>query len=111
MEINVRLVQGITVVEMAGELTWKSVPQAQARILEQAQPGCRLILDLSRVPYMASAGLRLLLVVYRAVVGKGGQALLVGLSQDLRDTMTLTGFLDFFRHHDTLEAGVAELAS
>ena len=39
MDINVRAVQGITVVELAGELTWKSAPEAQVSILEQAQPG------------------------------------------------------------------------
>jgi anti-sigma B factor antagonist len=111
MEINVKTVQGVTVVELVGELTWKSAPEAQAQILKQAQPGCRLILDMTRVPYMASAGLRLLLVVYRTIGSKGGQAVLVGLSPELRDTMTLTGFLEFFSHKDTLEAGVAELAS
>src|SRR3954452_20236906 len=111
MDISVRAVQGVTVVELAGELTGKTAPETQRRILEQAQAGCQMILDMSRVPYMSSAGLRLLLVVYRTVSGKGGRALLVGLSEDLKNTMALTGFLDFFTHRDSLEAGIAELAS
>jgi anti-sigma B factor antagonist len=111
METNVRTVQGVTVVELVGELMGKSAPQAQATILEQAQPGCKMVLDMSGVSYMSSAGLRLLLVVYRTVAGRGGRAVLVGLSEDLENTMTLTGFLDFFAHRDTLEAGLAELGS
>jgi anti-sigma B factor antagonist len=111
MDISVKAMQGVTVVEMAGELTWASVPEAEPRILEAAQAGDRMILDLSRVSYMSSAGLRLLLVVYRTVADRGGRALLVGLSQDLADTMVHTGFLDFFAHRDTLEAGLAGLAS
>ena len=35
MDINVRAVQGVTVVELAGELTGKTAPEAQRRILEQ----------------------------------------------------------------------------
>ena len=111
MDINVRAERGITVVELSGELTWKSAPEAQQRILEHAQPEGKMILDMSRVPYMSSAGLRLLLTVYRTVSGKGGRVLLVGLSEELRTTMELTGFLDFFAHQGSLEAGIAELTS
>ena len=49
-------------------------------------------------------------MTYRTVNGKGGQVALVGLSSDLEDTMSMTGFLDFFDHFDTLDAGVAHLA-
>ena len=96
MDINVREVQGITVLELVGELTGKSAPDAQQRILEQARPGGAMILDMSRVPFMTSAGLRLLLMVYRGVAGQGGRVVLVGVSEDIRDTMELTGFLEFF---------------
>ena len=36
--------------------------------------------------------------------GKGGKIVLVGLSEEIKDTMSLTGFLDFFttcRHAST----------
>src|SRR5262249_55071699 len=111
MDIKVKAVGPITVVELSGELTWKSAPEAQERILEQAQPGCRMCLDMSKVTFLASAGLRLLLVLYRALSGKGGRVLLVGVSDDIRDTMELTGFLGFFTLCDTLEAGIAALNS
>jgi anti-sigma B factor antagonist len=111
MEINVRSVQGITVIELAGELTWKSAPEAQGRILAAAPEGGRVVLDMSRVSYMSSAGLRLLLMVYRTVTGKGGHPLLVGLTPDVKNTMSHTGFLDFFAYRDNLDDGVAALAS
>lgn len=62
------------------------------------------------VSFMSSAGLRMLLVLYRGISGGGGQVVLVGLSEDLQNTMALTGFLNLFHHHPTLEAGLAELA-
>ena len=56
------------------------------------------------------AGLRMLLLAYRTVNAKGGKIALVGLSSDLKDTMSVTGFLDFFTCCDTLDAGVAAVA-
>ena len=109
MDVNVSTVQGITVIALTGELSAKTAPAAQQSILAQAQPLGKMILDMSGVSYMSSAGLRVLLVVYRTVSGKGGQAMLVGLSEDLRNTMAVTGFLDFFAHQDNLEAVVAEM--
>ena len=64
---------------------------------------------MSRVSYMSSAGLRMLLASYRAIAGKGGTVLLAGLSEDLSDTMSLTGFLSFFKTSATVLEGVGLL--
>lgn len=111
MDIGARMSGGVTIAELAGELTWQSAPEAQRRILELAPPGARLCLDMSHVTYMASAGLRMLLAVYRAITGQGGRVVLAGLPDEIRDTMEHTGFLDFFEHRDTPEAAIAELGS
>jgi anti-sigma B factor antagonist len=111
MEVQVRVFQGITVVELSGEITAKSAPDAQGPILAAAHPDEKMILDMSRVPFLSSAGLRLLLLVYRAVSGKGGRAVLVGLCPDVANAMLVTGFLEFFAHYETLEAGIAALTA
>jgi anti-sigma B factor antagonist len=36
---------------------------------------------------------------------------LVGLTENTRDVMSVTGFLDFFTDYETLEAGLAALRS
>ena len=110
MDIQVKTIDQITVVAMNGDIDGSSAPQAQAQILPLAQSSTKILLDLHKVPYMSSAGLRLLLVIYRTLSGNGGKVALVGLSEELTDTMTVTGFLDFFSHHDSLEAGLAALA-
>jgi len=111
VEINNRKVGDVTVVELAGELTALTANEAQGKVLQLVEPKAKMILDMSRVVFMSSAGLRMLLVLYRTISGKGGKILLVGLPEDIRNTMSLTGFLDLFRHYDTLEAGLAELTS
>ncbi len=95
---------------MTGEIDGSTAPQAQEQILALAGSGVKVALDMTGVTYMSSAGLRMLLLAYRTINGKGGKIVLVGLSNDLKDTMSVTGFLDFFTCTDTLDAGIKELA-
>ena len=71
----------------------------------------KLILDLSKVDYMSSAGLRVLLLLYRQVASQKGQIILVGLSPSILDTMSVTGFLKFFMVMDEIEAAMTALQS
>jgi anti-sigma B factor antagonist len=109
MEITSNKVGDVTVVQLAGELTALTAGDTQSKVLQLVGPGAKMILDMSRVSFMSSAGLRMLLVLYRTISGRGGKILLVGLPEDIRNTMSLTGFLDLFGHRDTLEAGLAAL--
>ncbi len=58
------------------------------------------------VVYLSSAGLRMLLLAYRQAAARESDLLLAGLSEEIRDTMEMTGFLDFFTTIDTVEAGL-----
>jgi anti-sigma B factor antagonist len=109
MEITINEVQSVTVVALSGDLDGSTAPEAQAQIVPLAVSDARIALDMSNVPYMSSAGLRMLLVLYRTIAGSGGKVVLVGLTSDLEDTMRLTGFLDFFDHYATLDEGIAAL--
>jgi anti-sigma B factor antagonist len=99
----------ITVVKLAGDIDGKTAPQVQAEVLPLAQPESKMLLDMSQVPYMSSAGLRMLLSVYRQVTAKAGQVVLIGLAENLEDTMSMTGFLDFFTTCKTLDEGLTAL--
>lgn len=58
---------------------------------------------------MSSAGLRVLLLLYRQVASHKGQIILVGLSPAILDTMSVTGFLKFFTVMDKIEAAMTAL--
>jgi anti-sigma B factor antagonist len=107
MDITVENVQDLKVIKLVGDLDGSTAPEVQAQIVPLAVSGSKIILDMSKVPYMSSAGLRMLLVLYRSIAGSGGKVVLVGLSSELEDTMQLTGFLDFFDHFATIDDGIA----
>jgi anti-sigma B factor antagonist len=110
MEINVKSIGQVTVVEIAGDINSNTAPQAQERVLPLAQPGSKILLDMSGVEYMSSAGLRMLLSMYRQISRGNGDIVLVGLSEEIKDTMSVTGFLNFFTTRDTVDEGLQDLA-
>jgi anti-sigma B factor antagonist len=109
MEISLKSDAEVTIVELAGDIDANTAPSIQDRVLPLAQPNSKILLDMQQVPYMSSAGLRMLLSLYRQTTAKEGKLVLVGLSEDIRDTMSITGFLDFFITRETLELGLAEI--
>jgi anti-sigma B factor antagonist len=104
--VNIRTAGDVHVVELQGELDANTSPVAQQQILPLATSGSRILLDMSGVSFMSSAGLRLLLSTYRQVASQGGTVALAGLSEDLKDTMSMTGFLSFFNLYETADSGV-----
>ena len=110
MEVIRSIVQDVNVVRLAGDLDGNTTPNVQAEIMLLAIPNVKMILDMSEVAFMSSAGLRMLLVMYRTIIGKSGKVVLVGLSEDIRDTMAMTGFLDFFTYLETLDDGLKNLS-
>lgn len=99
----------VAIVELIGDIDGSTASTVQEQVLPLAQTGGRILLDLTQVPYMSSAGLRMLLSVYRQIASHNGQVILVGVSEEIRDTMSITGFLDFFTTRDTLDSGLEAL--
>jgi anti-sigma B factor antagonist len=110
MDININQVGDVTVIEITGEVDANTAPTVQTKIIPLAQPGSKILLNMTKVPYMSSAGFRMLLSLYRQVSAKDGQLVLVGLSEEIQDTMVVTGFLDFFATRENLELGLAALS-
>jgi len=109
MEVNVEMIDKITVIELNGDLDSNSANQVQSKILSLANENSRILLDMTNVKYMSSAGLRLLLLLYRQVREQVGHIAITGLNDEVKDVMAITGFLDFFAIFDSRKAGLAAL--
>lgn len=101
IEVNVEKIDGITTITLTGELDSISSEEVQQTILPLAEKNSRILLDMSNVTYMSSAGLRTLLLLYRRINENIGRVVLAGLREEVQDVMSITGFLDFFTTADT----------
>lgn len=108
MAINIKTVADVNIIEIADDhVDSRTAPKIQQEIFPKIELNAKLIIDLSEVSYMSSAGLRMLLSSYRQVIAKNGKIILVGLSEEIKDTMSITGFLDFFKHSENTVTALA----
>lgn len=111
MNVELVVMDGVTVATLFGELDSRTAPLVQERLLTLPEPDGKALLDMSGVGYISSAGLRALLMLYRQMAANDGRVALVALTENIKDVMTVTGFLEFFDDYDTLEEGLAALQS
>ena len=78
-------------------------PEEQQKIRTLIEGYHNIALDLSECTYVSSAGLRVMLYSYKLAKAKGGQVVLVGVSDDIREVMVMTGFDKFFTFYRTVE--------
>jgi anti-sigma B factor antagonist len=109
MEINVKASDQVAIVEISGDIDSKTTQQVQEQLMDVLQYAREVILDVHGVRYMSSAGLRLMLIIHRQLSSDQGSLILVGLSEEIKETMSATGFLHFFVLRDTVEDGLAAL--
>lgn len=109
-EVNISQDDSVTVVELVGELNTTTAPDIQKQILPLAEPGSKILLDMTQVGYMSSAGLRVLLSLYRQISASDGKIVLIGVNEEIENVMSVTGFLSFFTLSESREAGLAALS-
>ncbi len=110
MAITTKKQGEVCIIELDGEIDASTAPDISSKVLDISKSNDKILLDLTDVSYMSSAGLRMLLKLYRTVTAaESGQLVLVGLSEEIKDTMEVTGFLQFFTTCPTVDDGLKAL--
>jgi len=55
-----------------------------------------IVLDCSKLEFISSSGLRLFLSLRKATIAKGGDVTIVGVSPEIKQVFTITGFYSLF---------------
>jgi anti-anti-sigma factor len=108
-QITLETRDGVLVATIAGRIDGQTGPVLQDRLLVAMGDVQHAVYDMTAVPYMSSAGFRLLLLLARTAETRGGRLAMVGLIDEVRETMDMTGFLDFFLVCSTLDEALAKV--
>jgi anti-sigma B factor antagonist len=106
VEITRNVVGSILVIGLAGDFDGRFAAKVQEEVLRTLPRDERILLDLTNVPFVSSAGLRTLLLIYRQALVVNSSVGLVGLSPQVRSVLAANGFLEFFAVADTVAQGV-----
>ncbi|MFI7386478.1 STAS domain-containing protein [Streptomyces sp. NPDC049813] len=104
VKVSARTVAGATVVALEGEINSTTSGGLQSQLLPLIGQGAVVLIDLTGISYISSAGLRTLLIVHRHAQQLAAEITLVGLSEEVSFVMSATGFLDFFKIAEDLAA-------
>lgn len=108
MEIQETAVNGVPVLKLTGRLDGLAAPDLEKKVGEVISRGDeRLVFDCSGVEYASSAGLRVFLLAARQLKTTGGRCGFAALTPALREVFSISGFLDIFEVHDTVELATA----
>ncbi|NTU67538.1 MAG: STAS domain-containing protein [Chlorobiaceae bacterium] len=112
IEIKEKAQGDTTIVELLGKLDASTTPSVEERLVRMIQEGKKfLVLDFGGVTYLASSGLRMLLLVVRQVNKLDGGLVLCRLTDTMRDTLDITGFLRYFTITLGVEDAVRKISS
>lgn len=98
--------QGTTIVTLDGPFTLANMFKLQADLRELRAAEC-LIMDLTLVPYMDSAGLGVVMNSYVAAQSGGRKFLVAGVNDRVRALMEMTKVDSILKICDSVEAALA----
>jgi anti-anti-sigma factor len=108
MEIAQERDGDVVVVRLSGRLDSAAAPSAEQRLGDAltGEPP-RLAIDMSKLAYISSAGLRVLLIVGRKVQQQKGKLALCGLATNVREVFAASGFDTIFAIEPDAASAVA----
>ena len=109
MKVTIKDFDDISVVEVEGNIDSKTAPEFERNTKVATDKSNAIAIDLTAVEFMSSAGLRVLLMLYRNVKAKEGKVVLVGVSEEIQDVMSMTGFINFFKIVEKQDEGISFL--
>ena len=90
MQIDKIVENNKVTVLMEGEIDGSNVSQFELAMTDAASDGLEVIVDLKRLEYVSSAGLRIFLIFQKKL---GDKMIIVNVNKEVMDIFSLTGFV------------------
>src|SRR5512136_1384898 len=103
MEISTKDMKRVSLVTVSGRVDSATAPDFEKALQALVQANrSQIVLDLERVEYMSSAGIRGMVSSLKAAKGGGGDVRLAQPSQRVKEVVELAGLTSIFTMYDNL---------
>jgi anti-anti-sigma factor len=110
VDYRIETFEDVTVVHLEGTFDRSVRGYVEMELLSLATYGIKLALEISGLDYISSAGLHLILDLYRRCEQVNGHMVVAAPSEPVREVLAMTGFtMSGLPVYDTLEEGLAAL--
>lgn len=112
MEINKEKRNGITCLKIEGRLDASNSSAIEKDIHNTIEKeGAKIVVDLAKLEYISSAGLRVLLVIAKEIKAKNGKVVLCSMTEGVRKVFEISGFTSIFDIQDNVDAALKKFGS
>ena len=102
---------GVVVIALRGRLDSANAGELEKGLGDLfTQPGQKAVVDMEKLDYISSAGLRVVLMLAKRARQTSGRLLLSCLAPSVREVFEISGFLKIIEVATTTEAAVTALA-
>lgn len=99
--------QGVCIIALKGRLDSANVGEVEKGLSHLfMQPGEKAVVDLGRLDYISSAGLRLMLMLAKRAQHTGGRFVLSALAPTVREVFEISGFLKILETRPNTDAAL-----
>ncbi|MBP2230382.1 anti-anti-sigma factor [Azospirillum agricola] len=109
MNITEEAVNGVTVLRTEGRIDSGNAAEFEGHLVKAVGESSRLVVDMAKLSYISSAGLRSLLIAAKKARPSGGRIALSAMAPHIREVFDLSGFSSLFEIHGDAGAAVAAL--
>lgn len=100
----------VTVFRVNGYLDAHTAPRFETALGEAIEQGhCHIVVDCSRLDYISSAGLGVLIETYRSVRARQGHLKIAAMSPAIADIFDILGFSKVIQAYPTVAEALASL--
>ena len=94
MTINKKLDGKDLVIALEGRLDTMTAPELEAELKQSLDNAEALTLEFSKLEYISSAGLRVLLSAHKTMASKNGSMKVTNVNEIVKEVFDVTGFAD-----------------
>jgi len=111
VSLSERSVGEVTILRPNGRIDSQSSPEFETALNHKLDSAQNVILDFGDVPYISSAGLRVVLVVAKRVARSQGKFALVSLKPEIFSVFKISGLTSVLKIFDTPEGALASFGA
>lgn len=110
LQIDTEEKGSIVVLHLDGRLDATSAPRLEEVLNSHTEkPKCKVVLDFSRIDYLSSAGMRLLLSASKKAKGNEGTVAFCSLNDDVLEIIKMAGFERILHIYPTEQEALNQL--
>ncbi len=110
MNVESETIDGTLILVPSGRVDSNSAGDLEGAVKDALGAADKIVLDLSKVPYISSAGLRVVLLCAKELKAKNGGFALCGLSDNVMDVFQLSGFSNILEIAEDRAAAVSAIS-